>query len=106
MTTETTTVESGTDEVLAVITAMVAEILDEYGLDEVGVTRQSTFHGDLGLESIDLVTLAGQLQERYGERVNLAEFLADKELSDVIGLTIGELVDFVAGRLGATAEGH
>jgi acyl carrier protein len=38
--------------------------------------------------------------------VNLAEFLADKELSDVIGLTIGELVDFVAGRLGATAEGH
>lgn len=70
-------------------------------LDIVGVEirPESTFHEDLGLESIDLVTFAGILTEHYGLDVNLADFLAEKDLDDVIGIRVGHIVDFVAGRL-------
>jgi acyl carrier protein len=81
--------------VLEVIRSIVAELLGDYGLDDIEVTPDTTFHEDLGLESIDLVTVGARLAERYGEQVNLAEFLAEKELDDVIGLRIGVLVDFV-----------
>lgn len=82
--------------VLEVIRSIVAELLGDYGLDDdLEITADTTFHEDLGLESIDLVTVGAQLAERYGAQVNLAEFLAEKELDDVIGLRIGVLVDFV-----------
>ncbi|MFD2421008.1 acyl carrier protein [Amycolatopsis pigmentata] len=100
MTDETTAVadEAVLDVILDVVGGMVREILGEYDIDDVEITMDTTFHEDLELESIDLVVLAGRLQEHYGEPVNLAEFLADKELEEVIALTVGELVRFVASR--------
>jgi acyl carrier protein len=96
MTDRTTTVAD--KPVLDVISGMVREILAEYDVGDIEITMDTTFHEDLELESIDLVVLAGRLREHYGEPVNLAEFLADKELDEVIALTVGELVRFVASR--------
>lgn len=86
--------------VLEDIAAMVTKLLDQYGLDEVEITADSRFHDDLGLESIDLVTLGAMLAEHYGEQVNLAEFLADLKMDKVIGLRLGLLADFVVSSLG------
>jgi len=93
------TTEQGSETVLADIAAMLVSILDEYGIDDIAVDRDTRFHDDLELESVDLVTLAGLLQERYGERVNLAEFIADLGLEEIIELTVGRLVDHVTDAL-------
>ncbi len=95
--TETTAI--GPAQVLIDISAMLRTILDEYGLDEIPITRGSRFHDDLELESIDLVTLAGSLGEKYGDTVNFAEFIADLELEEIIELTVGRLVDYVTAAL-------
>ncbi|MCQ9181599.1 acyl carrier protein [Streptomyces sp. IBSBF 2953] len=89
--------------VLADLTVLLTRLLeDEYGLDDVEIGMGTTFNRDLELESIDLVTLAGLLQERYGERVNFAEFLADMEFEEIIELTVGRLVEYVVTSLKAT----
>ncbi|MEW2047297.1 acyl carrier protein [Streptomyces sp. NPDC005476] len=81
---------------------MLARLLqDEYGLDDIGIDMQTTFNRDLELESIDLVTLAALLQERYGDRVNFAEFLAGMEFDEIIELTVGRLVEYVVTSLKA-----
>ncbi|MFI5960646.1 acyl carrier protein [Streptomyces asoensis] len=88
--------------VLADITGMLARLLrDEYGLDDIGIGMRTTFNRDLELESIDLVTLAGLLQERYGDRINFAEFLAGMEFDEIIELTVGRLVEYVVTSLKA-----
>ena len=87
------------EQILADITVMLMAILDEYGVDDIEITRESRFQEDLELESIDLVTLAGSLGERYGETVNLAQFIADLELEAIIDLTVGDLVDYVHAAL-------
>jgi acyl carrier protein len=89
--------------VFATIKSMVTDLLDQYGFDGTGITPATLFHDDLGLESIDLVTLGGMLAERYGERVNLAEFLAALEIDDVIGLRLGLLADYVHSALAEKA---
>jgi acyl carrier protein len=94
---EATTVEDR--PVLEVISGMLREMLDEYAVDDIEITADSSLFADLELESIDLVALAGRLQEHYGEQVNVAEFLADKDLDEVIELTVGQLVRFVASCL-------
>ena len=83
------------DTVLAEISGMLRVLLDEYGLDDVEITMDTKFHEDLELESIDLVSLSADLKERYGNRVNFAEFIAAFDLEEIIAMTVGQLVDHV-----------
>ncbi|HEY4021939.1 MAG TPA: acyl carrier protein [Pseudonocardiaceae bacterium] len=92
-----------TEEALAELTRILTEILDGYGLDGVEITMTTVFHDDLELESVDLVTVGARLAERYGKQVNLAAYLAEKELTEVIGLQVGELADFVVASLRGSA---
>lgn len=92
------------DTVLADIAAMLRVLLEEYGLDDAEIGRDTKFHDDLELESVDLVALSGQLREHYGEKVNFAKFIADRDLDEIIALTVGELVDHVVTSLRAAGE--
>ncbi|MBV8933387.1 MAG: acyl carrier protein [Kutzneria sp.] len=88
---------------LAELENMLRTVLSEHGMDDAEITAETSFHDDLELESIDLVSLARLMAERWGEAVNLAEFLAEKDLDEVIALRVGDLVDYVAGTLLAEA---
>lgn len=79
---------------------VVAELLTELVGDVLGIEirPETTFHEDLQLESIDLVTFASILAEHFGAEVNLAEYLAEQDLDDVIGLTVGDIARFVGER--------
>ncbi|MFI0773576.1 phosphopantetheine-binding protein [Streptomyces sp. NPDC021212] len=90
--------------VLEDVAGMLRTMLDEEGLDDIEVAMDTRFTDDLELESIDLVTLAGILQDRYGQAVNFAEFVADLELDEIIGLTVGRLVEYIVRCL-RVAEG-
>ncbi|WP_370963254.1 acyl carrier protein [Amycolatopsis sp. cg9] len=101
MSVETTATDEET--VLAQLAGMLRELLAEYGLDDAEITMDTTFHDDLELESVDLVALSGQLREHYGDRVNFATFIAERDLDEIIALTVGELVRYTVASLRATA---
>ncbi|MFD3680293.1 acyl carrier protein, partial [Streptomyces sp. NPDC058613] len=85
-------------DILAEITGMLVEIVgDEYLLaDE--VTMKTTFNEDLALESIEFVALAELLHQRYGSRVDLMGFLAEKDMDAILAMSVGELVTHI-GRI-------
>jgi len=85
-------------EVLETVVGMIVGMLGEYVDEGIPIGHDTTFHDDLELESVDLVTLADLLMERYGPQVNLAEYFAEKDLDEVIAMTVGEIVDFVEQR--------
>jgi len=41
------------------------------------------------------VALAEKLQETYGERVDFVSWLSQMELDAIIGLTVGDVVEFI-----------
>jgi acyl carrier protein len=91
------------DPVLVEISAMLSQILADLGPFQVEITRDTLFLDDLELESIDLVSLAVMLHDRWGEQINLAEFVAGKKLPELMALTVGQLADHVTDHL-APAE--
>lgn len=92
----------GADEraVLAELTEALHSVLPEIGLEGTAVTMDTRFVEDLDLESIDLITLTGELGRRYGDRVDFPAFFASLELTEIIELTAGRMVRYIAGRLG------
>ncbi|RSS68924.1 acyl carrier protein [Streptomyces sp. WAC06614] len=83
-------------ELLAEITGMLVEIVgDEFLLAE-EVTLATTFNEDLALESIEFVALAELLHQRYGDEVDLMGFLAEKDMEEVLALSVGDLVGHIA----------
>jgi len=88
------------------IDAMLRAVLADFGTD-LDIELDSTFRDDLGMESIDVVALAGRLQARYGGAVNLAQFVATLDVDSVGTLCVGQLVEHIVTSLntGAPAEG-
>jgi acyl carrier protein len=61
------------------------------------ITMDTTFGSDLELESIEFVALADRLRTEFGNRVNFVAFLSEKNVDDMVSLTVGDVVRYVAG---------
>ena len=83
------------DQILAHLATSLRDVIGESWADDLAISRETSFNRDLELESIEFVALAEKLQEAYGTRVDFAAWLADKELDQIIQLTVGEVVDFI-----------
>jgi acyl carrier protein len=81
------------------VAALLAPLVGDLDVLGIQMTPDTAFHDDLQLESIDLVTFSGMLAEHFGPDVNLADFLAQKDLDEVIGFRVGDIADYVADRL-------
>ena len=70
------------------------------------ITAETRLLGDLAMDSLDLVILGSELQERYGQ-LPFSEFLAEmgKQEAEQRDVTIGELVDLICRQQRATAPG-
>ena len=87
------------DQILAEVRALLIEIIGaEYALS-LDIDMDTSFDADLELESIEFVKLATMLTERYSDRVDFVAFLAAKDLDEIIEMTVGEVVAYIADRL-------
>jgi acyl carrier protein len=91
------------ERVLADLEEMLIEVIGDDLLLDGPLTMETSFDQDLQLESIEFVALSEKLLETYGEQVDFVSWLAEMELDDIIALTVGQLVDFVAANASGTA---
>lgn len=83
------------ERTLEEITGLIGEIVGEEWVAETGVGMETAFATDLELESIEFVELAEKMQARYGSEVDFVGWLSDKEIEEILGLTVGDVVVFV-----------
>jgi acyl carrier protein len=82
-------------EILKIVEESLVEIAGDEILIAGPIAMTTSFNGDLELESIEFVALAEKLQQRFGEKVDFVGWISGKELDQIIGLTVGELVGFI-----------
>jgi acyl carrier protein len=84
------------DEILRTVERAIVEIAGDEILLTGPLTLATSFNADLQLESIEFVALAEKLQQQYGATVDFVGWISKKELDQIIALTVGELVEFIA----------
>ncbi|MEO8549038.1 MAG: phosphopantetheine-binding protein [Kofleriaceae bacterium] len=82
-------------EILKIVEQSLVEIAGDEILIAGPIAMTTSFNGDLELESIEFVALAEKLQQRFGEKVDFVGWISGKELDQIIGLSVGELVGFI-----------
>jgi acyl carrier protein len=87
------------DQILAEVRGMLTEVIGAQYALSLDIGMDTSFDADLELESIEFVKLSTMLAERYGDRVDFVAFLATKELGEIIEMTVGEVVAYIADRL-------
>jgi acyl carrier protein len=87
------------DAILATVVKLLAEAIDEGDDVDLDFTRETSLGDDIEIESIELVALGELLLETYGERVDLIAWIGDLNVDQITGLTVGQLVDFIAAAL-------
>lgn len=87
------------DETLAVVRDMLIEVIGREYLVGLTIDLDTSFDVDLQLESLEFVALAERLVQHYGDRIDFVAWLASLELDEIIALTVGDLVAFVASSL-------
>jgi acyl carrier protein len=90
------TSERDKEEVLDVVAAYIRDVIGEDWVLEKPIAMETSFGSDLELESIEIVALSEKLEARYGEQIDLAGWLSGMEFKEIVGLTVGELVEHIA----------
>jgi acyl carrier protein len=86
-------------EILANVSSVLRELLESDGAPAPAIGMSSRLASDLELESIELIALAERLVQLYRVRLNFAAWLSQKSLRDILELTVGDIVHFVAASL-------
>ena len=82
------------DEVLAVVQAAVATVLER---DPTTVTRETRFKEDLEADSLALVEIVEIVEETLAPRARAGFHIDDEDLDGLA--TVGEAVDYALARL-------
>jgi acyl carrier protein len=87
--------EQLTQAVMDKLVSMIGEIVGQDWIEDLEISAKTTFNSDLELESIEFVALAEKLQAAYGDTVDFVGWLSGKDLDEIIGLTVGQVVEFI-----------
>jgi hypothetical protein len=96
MTAESAQGEPGEQRLLAEVTAMLGHVTGETAQWLARVGPASRLEGDLGLNSLDVAALGELLRTAHGDRVDLPAYLAGLDIDQIIALTVGDLVAYMA----------
>lgn len=93
-----TSTDRDPEQVLTTVAELLREVIGDDGGLGPPITMDTSFNEDLELESIEFVALAEKLQERYGKSVDFAGWLSGMELTEILSLRVGALVDRIVSQ--------
>lgn len=81
--------------VLSQVTEIITNLIGEDVVAVVGISPNSAFIADLGMDSIQIAVVADKINVLYGEQVDFVRWLSKRPLPALLRLTVGDVVDFI-----------
>jgi acyl carrier protein len=87
------------DEVHGTVLKVIREVVGDDFFEESDIDLDSSFAEDIELESMEILQIGEQLIGIYDDKVDFVQWIADMNLTDIIGLTLRDFVDFIVSEL-------
>lgn len=86
------------DDTLNLVIAKIRSTIAEDWIEDFEIDAATRFNDDLEIESIEFVKITEAIQQHYGTQIDVIGWLSGKSIHELIGLSVGELTDFIAAR--------
>ena len=93
---ETLAVPHSKQAILEEVKTLIEDIIGQsVDINDQEISLETSFSRDLEMESIEFVVLSEKLQTTFGQDLDFAGWLANKELNEIINLKVDDIVGFV-----------
>jgi acyl carrier protein len=90
------------DAVLQLVINKIRSTVNEDWIEDFEIEPETRFNDDLELESVEFVKIADAIQAHYGTQLDIVGWLSGKSIQELIGLSVGDLTDFIAAHVTPT----
>lgn len=95
--------ERSREAVLALVTELLRTLASDAG-EDVDVTEDTLILGGMNWQSIEIVVLANEMQQRYEQTFPFAEFFAEVGKRESHDISVREWADFVYANLSRESD--
>ena len=83
------------NEIFAVLKQFISEVIGEEFVEEMDITRASSFTKDLEMDSIELVSFSEKVKRYFGQHIDFTGWLSGMDIDQLIGLTVDDIISYI-----------
>ncbi|MDR1203442.1 MAG: acyl carrier protein [Tannerellaceae bacterium] len=83
------------------LSRFVADIIGNDVIEEIGISQESIFTKNLEMDSIEIVTFAEKVKQKYGREIDFISWISKMKLQELNNLSIGQVVDYIVNSNGS-----
>jgi len=89
-------VKMSNEEIFALMKQFITEVIGEEFVEEMDITRDSSFNKDLEMDSIEIVAFSEKIKQHFGDRIDFTGWLSNMDIDQLIALNLGMIINFIA----------
>ncbi len=83
------------EEIFTVLKQFITEVIGEEFVEEMDITRESSFTRDLEMDSIEIVSFSEKVKAYFGERIDFTGWLSGMDLDQLIALSLNDIIQYI-----------
>jgi acyl carrier protein len=91
----TTQSKLSSEEIFAVLKNFITEVIGEEFVEEMDITRESSFTRDLEMDSIEIVSFSERVKAHFGENIDFTGWLSSMDLDQLINLKLDDIINYI-----------
>lgn len=83
------------EEIFALLKQFITEVIGEEFVEDMDITKESSFTRDLEMDSIEIVSFSEKVKSHFGEHVDFTGWLSGMDLDQLINLSLGDIIKYI-----------
>jgi acyl carrier protein len=83
------------EEIFAVLKIFITEVIGEEFVEDMDITRESSFTKDLEMDSIEIVSFSEKVKAHFGDNIDFTGWLSGMDLDQLINLKLDDIIKHI-----------
>ncbi|GAA3943342.1 acyl carrier protein [Chitinophaga oryziterrae] len=83
------------EEIFAALKVFITEVIGEEFVEDMDITRESSFTKDLEMDSIEIVSFSEKVKAHFGENIDFTGWLSGMDLDQLINLKLDDIIKHI-----------
>lgn len=83
------------DQIFALLKQFITEVIGEEFVEDMDITKESSFTRDLEMDSIEIVAFSEKVKTHFGSNIDFTGWLSNMDIDQLIALNINDIIQYI-----------